>query len=95
MTPHLDRYSNTAQKLEMLKWRDERNVRGIGQAHMFRKDNFLGKDKEWGMVIMGLGAALPNHIHACRSEFWFWAKKIDLLVKKRTARIVYFSVQGV
>ena len=23
-----------------------------------------------GMVFMGLGAALPNHIPACRSEFW-------------------------
>ena len=26
---------------------------------------------EWGMLIMGLGATLPNHIPACRSEFLF------------------------
>ena len=40
---------------------------------MFRKDNYLGKDnqniREQGKVIMGLGATLPNNIHACRSEF--------------------------
>ena len=41
---------------------------GMHIAHMFRKDNFLGKDnltiREGGIVIMGLGAKLPNHIPA-------------------------------
>ena len=27
---------------------------------------------QWGMVFMGLGATLPNHIPACRSELGFW-----------------------
>ena len=52
MTPQLDRHSETDPKPEMLstvyagnkKWRDERNVRGTGHAHMFRKDDFVGKD---------------------------------------------------
>ena len=26
--------------------------------------------KKWGKVIMGLRATLPNHIPACRSEFF-------------------------
>ena len=37
------------------------------------KTTFLGKDDssivDWGRVIMGLRATLPNHIPACRSEF--------------------------
>ena len=48
MTPHLDRYNTTDPKPEMLSavssrnriQRDERNVRGIEHAHMFRKNNF-------------------------------------------------------
>ena len=81
MTPRLDRHSQTDPTPEMLSGvkagnriqRDERNVRGIGHAHMFRKDNFLGRDnltiREWGKVIMGLRGALPNHNPVCRSEF--------------------------
>ena len=37
------------------------------------KTTVLGKDDssivDWGRVIMGLRATLPNHIPACRSEF--------------------------
>ena len=52
MTPQLDRRSETDLKPEMLSavqagnrvGRDERNVHGIGHAHMFRKDDLLGKD---------------------------------------------------
>ena len=52
MTSQLDRHSETDPKPEMLSavkagnriCCDERNVRGIGHAHMFRKDDFLGKD---------------------------------------------------
>ena len=37
------------------------------------KTTFLGKNDssivDWGRVIMGLRATLPNHIPACRSEF--------------------------
>ena len=36
------------------------------------------KDKEKGMVIMGLGATLPNHISACRSEFILSAQGLCL-----------------
>ena len=51
MTPHPDRH-NKSEKPEMLSavlvrnriQSDERNVHNIGHAHMFRKDNFLGKD---------------------------------------------------
>ena len=36
------------------------------------KTTYLGKDDriivDWGRVIMGLRATLPNHIPACRSE---------------------------
>ena len=48
-----------------------------GHAHMFRKDNFLGKDNkpksECGKLIMELEATLPNYIPGCRSEFSFMA----------------------
>ena len=81
MTPQLDRHSKTDPKPEMLSavqagnkiQRDDRNERGIGHARMFRKDNFLGKYnktiKEWGKVIIGLRATLPNYIPACGPEF--------------------------
>ena len=81
MTPQFDRHSKTKPNPEVISAVkagnrircDERNVRGIGHAHMFGKDDFLGKDnkiiREWGKVIMGLGATLPNHIPVCRSEF--------------------------
>ena len=51
MTFYLVRHSKTDSKPEILLLavhtrnriqRDERNVRGIGHAHMLRKDNFLG-----------------------------------------------------
>ena len=52
MTPQPDRHSETDQNPEMLSAiypenrirRDKRNVPGIGQAHMFKKDDILGKD---------------------------------------------------
>ena len=48
MTPNLDRHITTDPKPDMLSavssrnriQRDERDVRGIEHAHMFRKDNF-------------------------------------------------------
>ena len=52
MTPQLDSHSTADHKPEILSAvkkgkrisRDGRNVRGIMHAHMFRKDDFLGKD---------------------------------------------------
>ena len=52
MTPQLDRHSKTDSKLKMLAavlagnriQCDERNIRGIGHAQLFRKDDLLGKD---------------------------------------------------
>ena len=52
MTSQLDRHSETDLKPEMLSavsarsriCHDERKVRGIGHAHIFRRDDFLGKD---------------------------------------------------
>ena len=69
MTSQLDRHSETDPKSEMLSaveagnriFCDEINVRGIGHAHICSGD--------WGRGNMGLGATLPNHIPACRSEF--------------------------
>ena len=56
---------------------------------MFRKDNFLGKDiltiKEWGKMIMGLRATLPNHIIACRSELLQDKKDSDCKISKNTS----------
>ena len=53
MAPQLDRHSKSDPNPEMLSAVysenripcDKRNVRGIGHAHMFRKDDFLAKDK--------------------------------------------------
>ena len=52
MTPQLDRHSETDPKPEMLSAiqaenrirSDKINVRGIGHAHIIRKEDFLGKD---------------------------------------------------
>ena len=52
MTSQLDRHSETDPKPEMFSavlagnriHHDERNVRGIGHAHIFREDDFLDKD---------------------------------------------------
>ena len=52
MTPQLDRHSETDPTPEMLSAisagnrirRDKRNVRSIGHAQIFRKEDFLGKD---------------------------------------------------
>ena len=52
MTPQLERHSKMDPNPEMLSavqagnriQHDERKVRAIGHAHMFRKDDFLGKD---------------------------------------------------
>ena len=39
----------------------------VQKRRLFRQGQL--NHNEWGMVIMGLGATLPNHIPACRSEF--------------------------
>ena len=38
--------------------------------------------REWEKVIMGLGATLPNHIPACRSEF------CSNLISKQNVRLL-------
>ena len=52
MTPHLGRHSTIDLKPKCHQV-SERRLRSIEHAHVFRKDNFLGKNiMEWGRVVV-------------------------------------------
>ena len=67
---------------------------------MFRKDDSFGIGN-WGRVIMGLGATLPNHIPAGRSEFMKNVEKHAIFVEGFSpefyacGRFMKYSMSGI